>query len=128
LLDRFDMVLEVPRENIDTILEKEKPMSSQEIRQKSKCARDRQINRYRDISVTSNAQLSAKELQLYIQLSPEVEEFLKRAVKQLHLSPRVMHRMMKLSRTIADLADVDDITSAHMAEALQYRAKNMFVS
>jgi magnesium chelatase family protein len=53
---------------------------------------------------------------------------LKQAIKQLDLSPRVMHRIIKLARTIADIESSSTIEVAHLAEALQYRAKSMFVS
>jgi magnesium chelatase family protein len=69
----------------------------------------------------SNSSLSARELEKLIHLSPEVKELLKLSSQKLNLSPRSYHRLIKVSRTIADLDNAPDITSAHVLEALQYR-------
>ena len=127
LLDRFDMILEIPREKIDTILDKEHTESSSDIRTKIQQSREMQQKRYHDTPYVTNAQLWAKAIQQFIQLPSDGEEFLKQAVKSLHLSPRVIHRTIKLARTIADIEWSDDILKAHLAEAMQYRAKTMFV-
>ena len=127
LLDRFDMVLEVPRENIDTILDKASTQSSDHITELVQASRERQQQRYHTTLFSTNAQLDVKALHQFIQLGEKEETFLKHAIKQLDLSPRVMHRIIKLSRTIADVEWDNDIAIPHIAEALQYRAKGMFV-
>ncbi len=127
LLDRFDIVLEVPRENIDTILDKESQQTSTSIREQVVAARELQKQRYENTPFVTNAQVSAKVLQKYMQLEPDAEVFLKDVVKRLVLSPRVAHRAIKLWRTIADLQWSQTIKRSHIAEALQYREKNMFV-
>lgn len=127
LLDRFDMILEIPREDVDTILNKKTTESSWAIREKIQESRAMQQKRYHDTPYVTNAQLWAKAISQFIPLDKESEDFLKTAVKSLHLSPRVIHRTIKLARTIADVEWVEDIQTSHIAEALQYRAKTMFV-
>ena len=127
LLDRFDMILEIPRENIDTILNKDSTESSSEIREKIQQSWAMQQKRYHDTPYVTNAQLWAKAIQQFIQLPVDGEEFLKKAVKSLNLSPRVIHRTIKLARTIADIEWIDQVSKTHLAEAMQYRARTMFV-
>jgi magnesium chelatase family protein len=74
-----------------------------------------------------NSQLWAKEIAIYLPLDKETQAFLTNAIRSLSLSPRVMHRLMKVARTIADLEWSTSIGSTHLAEALQYRARQMFV-
>jgi magnesium chelatase family protein len=62
-------------------------------------------------------------VQQYCEVEPAAEKLLKAAMQQLHLSARAFHRVLKLSRTIADLADCDTIAANHVAEAIQYRPK-----
>lgn len=71
--------------------------------------------------------MNAKHIDTYIRLDTDTESFLKQAITALHLSPRVMHRLLKVARTIADLQGDDQITQTHIAEALQYRSRNMFL-
>lgn len=95
-MDRFDIVLEVPRENIDTILDKDAQQSSNQIREHVVAAREIQKERYEDTPFVTNAQVSAKMLQKHMQLESDAEVFLKDVVKKLVLSPRVAHRAIKL--------------------------------
>lgn len=127
LLDRFDMIVEVPREHVDTLLQREQEQSSIHVREKVTLARERQQYRYKETFYTNNAQLMPKDIYTYIQLSQDVESFMKQAVKRLHLSPRVLHRLLKLARSIADFDWDDVLQKRHLAEALQYRAKHLFV-
>ena len=71
--------------------------------------------------------MSTRELEKYVILDEACKAFLTKAVNSLNLSPRVVHRTMRLARTVADMEDVDDIAIKHIAESLQYRNKNMFV-
>ena len=126
LLDRFDIILEVPREKVDKILEKTKGESSETIREKVIKAWQMQQKRFKNENINTNSQMTAKHIDKYIQMQPEAENFLKMAVKSLNLSPRVIHRIIKLARTIADFDWVEKIWQQHIAEALQYRNKNFF--
>jgi magnesium chelatase family protein len=83
LLDRFDMILEVPREKIDKILEKSKSESSSSIREKVKVAWEIQQKRFENEPISTNSEMTARHIEKYIILTPEAESFLKMAVKTL---------------------------------------------
>ncbi len=103
LLDRFDMLLEVPREQVKTVLQDQKGESSESIKTAVYECWLRQQKRYKATGIATNAQLSAKGIHQYIKLSPDTQEILVQAAQQLYLSTRVVHRTIKLARTIADL-------------------------
>lgn len=126
LLDRFDMIIEVHRESIDTILDDTQEVSQNDI-SSIITAWNTQKQRYAHEEVVMNSQLWAKEIAIYLPLDKETQAFLTNAIRSLSLSPRVMHRLMKVARTIADLEWSASICSSHLAEALQYRARQMFV-
>ena len=90
-------------------------------------ARRRQQVRFAGTSLVVNAHMSSKHISEYIVLDEPSKEFIKQASGSLKLSPRVVHRTLKLARTIADMEDTDDVQVKHIAEALQYRNKNMFI-
>lgn len=127
LLDRIDMILEIPRENVETLFEKSQWVSSASLREKVMGAREIQQKRYVWTGIFSNAWVTSKEIQKYIILDEQAENFLKQAAQKLHLSWRVIHRMLKLARTIADVEWVETVGVPHIAEAMQYRSKTMFV-
>lgn len=127
LLDRIDMVLEIPRENIDKILDNIQGESSDSIREKVINARRIQQKRFLWLSITSNSQITSKHIDELIPLDAPSKEFLSTASKKLTLSTRVVHRTIKLARTIADIQGEELVTINHLAEALQYRSKTMFV-
>ena len=86
-------------------------------------ARERQARRFKDRRrITLNSDMGARELDECVKLSSGVKTLLDRSAKQLNLSARSYHRLMKLARTIADLADSDEIRIEHLAEAIQYRS------
>ena len=126
LLDRFDMILEVPRVDIDTILSNDHDESSADIQEQVMKARYAQKKRYEWQPFVSNAHISPKMITKFITLEEPAELFLKDVVKRLSLSPRVSHRAIKLAMTIADLAWDARVHKTHIAEALQYREKTMF--
>lgn len=128
LLDRIDMILEIPREKVDTLLDtSDQSESSEQIRERVLGAWDRQQARYKNTNILTNAQLSSKNLEQYIQMDEEAESLLKQSARQLTLSPRVIHRIIKLSRTIADMGGSEIIWLSHIAESFQYRSKTMFI-
>ncbi len=127
LLDRFDMLLEVPREQVATVLHNQQSDSSESIKTVVYECRQRQQKRFKESEFTTNSQLTAKWIQTYIHLSSETQELLIQAAKQLNLSTRAVHRTIKLARTIADLDGAEDILKQHVSEAIQYRGKSMFV-
>ena len=127
LLDRIDMILEIPRENIEYILGPEHTQSSEEIRQQVLKARQRQQQRFSDTDIFNNAHMTAKHLESLVPIDQEGKDFLVQASRALTLSPRVVHRTIKLARTIADMQGDTDVSITHLAEALQYRNKTLFI-
>lgn len=125
LLDRIDIHVHVPAVKVEKLTEKESESveNSAAIRKRVQNARDRQLERYKNTSITANAELSNKSIKQFCQLSDECTSLLKMAVTKMHLSGRSYYRVLKLSRTIADLDDKDEIQPNHIAEALQYRPK-----
>lgn len=127
LLDRIDMILEIPREKIENILDIWPGESSEVLRTKVMNARRRQQERFAESGIVANAHMSSKHIDQYIILDEQAKNFIKQAANSLNLSPRVIHRSLKLARTIADMDDSDGVSTKHIAEALQYRNKHMFI-
>lgn len=125
LLDRIDMILEIPREKIENILDIWPGESSETLRTKVMNARRRQQQRFANTELVANAHMSSKYIDQYIILDNTAKEFIKQAANSLNLSPRVIHRSLKLARTIADMEDTDHVMTKHIAEALQYRNKKV---
>jgi magnesium chelatase family protein len=84
-------------------------------------ARERQQVRYRDEGIRTNSEMLPSHIKKYCALDPEGEIILAGAVKRFHLSGRAFDRLLKLTRTIADLAGQETLAPQHLAEALQYR-------
>lgn len=124
LLDRIDLHVEVPRVKFDHLTSPALSESSGAVRQRVGAARERQTRRLAGRSAHTNSEMRAAEIKEFCQLEPESLELLRSAVHQLHLSARAFHRTLKVARTIADLDASDPIRLAHVAEALQFRAKN----
>ncbi|MCB9226174.1 MAG: hypothetical protein H6578_03230 [Chitinophagales bacterium] len=85
-------------------------------------AREIQLERYKDSEIFSNAQISSKQLRTFCQISEASTKLLDRAMEKLNLSARAYDRILKVSRTIADLDDSETIKPEHVAEAIQYRS------
>lgn len=127
LYDRFDMVLDVPRQSIDIIMDKTESTNSTDIVSSVHKAWEIQQKRFKDTDIFVNSEMNNKKVDIHVILDIKAEEFLKEAVKILNLSPRLIHRTLKLSRTIADIDWEDVVNKNHIAEALQYRSKNLFI-
>jgi magnesium chelatase family protein len=140
LLDRIDIHIEVPRVDYDKLSGNKLGETSEAIRKRVQAARDIQNQRLgvrpRSVptseqrqetlqSIICNADMRIGEVRQFCQLQPEGQSLMRAAMSQLNLSARAYHRILKLSRTIADLAGSEEIQSAHLAEALQYRPKMM---
>lgn len=117
LLDRIDLHIEVPALKEDELTKAAQGESSETIRQRVEKARDVQIAR----QGKANAQLGSKEIDTYCQADEAGLSLLKQAISKLNLSARAYHRILKVARSIADLAGDTNIKSAHIAEAVQYR-------
>ncbi len=126
MLDRIDIHLEVPAVKIEHLTSqnslKDKESSNQ-IRRRVQKARDIQLSRFKKRKITSNSEMSNKDIKEYCHLSEDCLKLIRMAVSSLKLSARSYHRTLKLARTIADLEESKHIRSHHIAEALQYRPR-----
>lgn len=130
LLDRIDIHIEVPRVDYDKLTDDRRGEPSKLVSQRVQHARECQLARFAasreegDRILLSNADMGPREIAEHATLTPEGEKLIRSAMQQMHLSARAYHRVLKLARTIADLDDNDIIQPQHLAEALQYRARN----
>jgi magnesium chelatase family protein len=122
LLDRIDIHIEVPRLRHDELIGHGTGEPSGVVRERVAAARERQVERFAGTGIYCNAHMSSRQIKQYCQASDEVKDLLRSAIAQLNLSARAYDRILKLSRTIADLAGDTDIGTAHVAEAIQYRS------
>ncbi len=123
LLDRIDIHVEVPRVDYEKLSDKRNVEKSETIRKRVQAARSRQLERFKGTHVTCNTEMGPTEVRDFCQTDPSGEKLLKAAMQQLHLSARAYHRVLKLARTIADLAESEMILANHIAEAIQYRPR-----
>lgn len=127
LLDRIDLHLEVPPVETEKLIsdrgDNELSEASSVIRVRVQKARDLQAERFRGTSVTCNAEMHAKAVKKYCVLDAMGKEVIQQALRQLMLSARSYHKVLKVARTIADLAGSETIGKEHVTEALQYRPK-----
>ncbi len=124
LLDRIDIHLEVPRLREGELLNQQAAPgeSSEAIRRRVLAARGMQQRRFAGLGLHTNAEMSPVHIKQFCALDEASEMLMKRAIQRMHLSARTFDRILRMSRTIADLAGAERIQSAHLAEALQYRA------
>ncbi|MDY6866807.1 MAG: ATP-binding protein [Chloroflexota bacterium] len=119
LMDRIDIHMQVPRVEYQKLRDIKTGESSAEVRTRVEAARER----LGESGIASNADMRPAQIRQYCALDEDCQALMKTAMRQLQLTARVYHRVLKLSRTIADLAGSDTITQVHLAEALQYRPK-----
>jgi magnesium chelatase family protein len=121
LLDRIDIHIDVPAVNYKELRGGAAIEGSDQIRARVIHARDIQLQRFAGQKLYSNAQMSTSQIRKYCELTPDCERLLERAINQQGLSARAHDRILKVSRTIADLEGAAQIESRHIAEAIQYR-------
>jgi len=124
LLDRIDLHLEVPRLTYDKLSSKKVAESSNLIKSRVQKARAIQKKRFvQDKGIMTNSEMDLRQIKEYCQIDLTSQSLLRNAMNQLHLSARSYYRLLKIARTIADLAGQKEIDSIHVAEAIQYRPK-----
>jgi len=123
LLDRIDIHLEVPRVEVDKLGDDRLGEPSEAIRLRVEGARGRQRERLETVSMVCNAEMGPAEIRQFCRLAEPCRALLRTAMAQLQLTARAYHRVIKVARTIADLAGEAEIGPVHLAEALQYRAR-----
>ncbi len=123
ILDRIDLHIEVPRLKFEKLTAEQTGETSLDIKQRIERARQIQSERLKNQTALTNSEMSNEQVKKYCRLDAESAALLKNAVNQLHLSARSYFRLLKLARTIADLAESENISLAHLAESLQYRPK-----
>lgn len=121
LLDRIDIQIEVPWVDIETLRNKKEEKSSAQIRENIQKARGVQKRRFEGKRVQFNAEMNAKQVREYCNLDPSAESLLQQSFNQFGLSGRSLDRILKISRTIADLEESEQIRLSHLAEAINYR-------
>ncbi|MBN1955981.1 MAG: YifB family Mg chelatase-like AAA ATPase [Anaerolineae bacterium] len=124
LLDRIDIHIEVPRVDIDKLTDDRWGELSAAIRERVEQARERQQHRFADTPLTCNAEMGPTEVRQICRLDDAGQALMRAAMRQLQMSARAFHRILKLARTIADLAGCEKIETAHLAEAIQYRPRS----
>ncbi len=128
LLDRIDIYLEVPAVEVEKLSTQVPSESSKDIRKRVIEAREIQKKRFKSkangLLVLTNSQMNNADIREYCQITQEGMNLLKQAISSLNLSARGYHRVLKLARTIADLAKSENILVEHIAESLQYRLRD----
>jgi len=123
LLDRIDIHLEVPRIEHAQLADRRPGEPSNAVRARVAAAREVQASRFVGTGLLTNADMGPRELRQHATPDAAGEALLQAAMRQLALSARAYHRVLKLARTIADLAGAQAVAATHVAEALQYRAR-----
>lgn len=123
LLDRIDLHVEVTPLPIADLSAESEGENSEEIRERVIKAREIQAKRYEGMEgVYANAQISSKQIREYCRINEAGKALLNKAMERLGLSARAYDRILKVARTIADLAESEDIKIEHLAEAIQFRS------
>lgn len=125
LLDRIDMIIQVPAVHYEDLRRRKEAESSAAIKERVDFARKRQHRRFGETSGMCNARMGPTELRYYCKLDDECDELMKMAFDTFGLTARSYDRILRVARTIADLDDCDRINSDHLAEAIRYRTINL---
>jgi len=123
ILDRIDLVITIPKTKFQKLVSPKDEKSAQEIKNKVKNARKIQEERFKNSipRIFTNSEMSIEEINSFCKLDSKSTEILEKAEEKFGLSPRGIHKILKVSRTIADLEESPEIKPVHLLEALQYR-------
>ena len=125
LLDRIDIVVEVPAVHFEDLRSRAEAEPSQAVRQRVNEARRRQHERFRDDGTMCNARMGPEEMRSFCQLDEACAQLMEQAFDAMNLTARSYDRILKVARTIADLDGSEEIQPQHIAEAIQYRTVNL---
>ena len=126
IIDRIDIHAEVPRMRFEKLNDKNISEDSASIRERVTAARTKQHERFKNLDgIITNSEMQNKHIKEFCRIGEKETNLLRQAVNQLQLSARAFHRIIKISRTIADLAGADQIEVPHLAEAIQYRQRQI---
>ncbi len=124
-IDRVDIFVEVPHIDYEKLADDRLGEKSDKAQARVKAARSIQRERFDGTKLTCNTEMMPTEVREFCRVEESAQSLLKAAMKQLYLSARAFHRILKLARTIADLENTDIIKAHHLAEAIQYRPRTM---
>lgn len=122
-IDRVDIFVEVPHIDYEKLTDERPGEPSEKVQQRVTIARQRQLKRFANTPLTSNSEMTPTEIREICRVEESAQSLLQAAMKQLYLSARAFHRILKLAMTIADLEASDSIEARHVAEAIQYRPR-----
>jgi magnesium chelatase family protein len=123
LLDRIDIHVEVPRVEYEKLTEERRGEASADVRERVLRARQVQQERFASLPFTTNAEIGPRHVREFCALESDAQDLMRAAMDRMQLTARSFHRVLKLSRTIADMDEAETIAVRHLAEALQYRPK-----
>jgi magnesium chelatase family protein len=126
LLDRIDIQVDVPEVKFKDIVSRAEGESSERIRERVTRARERRLHRFEGHKIYSNAKMGTREIKKLCPVCADSRQLLETAVTKLGFSARAYNRVLKVARTIADLAAEEDIRPGHVAEAIQYRMMDRY--
>jgi len=123
-IDRVDIFVEVPHVDYEKLADDRLGEQSEKVQARVEAARSIQRARFKGTRLACNAEMTPTEVREFCQVEESAQSLLKAAMKQLYLSARAFHRILKLARTIADLEKAEIIKANHLAEAIQYRPRS----
>jgi len=124
-IDRVDIFVEVPHIDYEKLSDDRLGEKSEKVQKRIEAARSIQRQRFDGTVLACNAEMTPTEVREFCQVEESAQSLLKTAMKQLYLSARAFHRILKIGRTLADLEDSDIIKAHHIAEAIQYRPRSL---
>ena len=124
-IDRVDIFVEVPHIDYEKLADDRLGGKSEDVQARVTAARSRQYQRFQGTKLTCNAEMTPSEVREFCGTEDSAQSMLKAATKQLYLSVRAFHRILKLARTIADLENTDIIKAHHLADSIQYRPSSL---